>query len=570
MMLFSLHSIFTQPTTIQTDNKLLKYVQKIKVCDFSIVDYFQYFGFKERHLANATFKELIGAILTHPKAEKHLIHFAESHYINDFAVLDSDDAIMFWAEKVKKSIENINVEIGIKNKKLEALNELDKVNNLLKVKEKQICMPTNHKQKMSAPAKEEKMRDSKVEVYDEGAVEEETEMTGITERPSAPQQAFQKRPQAALRFPSPKFIDDVNIGIFLTNIKPVSQNNQWTVGNRNMMKAWIIFKTKCAEQCLRGGISVADDIQSILPLSHIFYVKSNDNSKFMNEYYFGYKTLCTVQQYIKSKIGIVDKYTFKGSAQTEAIQVVENLLKRDTGKRKPAARQIINLAVDLPEDEYLIMSELVSMINYLPRRPASPDKVQHKLCLTDYANPVLRPIFEHVNAKTKLKWLNMESSEKKMSLEPNAVVYPLSAHPRCYLGIGKVTPVTGDEEEDRFKASADLISLAINSKAIIDDYLQTYVRDVVFFQIVGFKITFYIMSLLHEGMYVMTDIAEIEVPQSIEDLVSFATNLQASLTVSRIFKACCNNENKDAARKGYFRPTLSTPKFDQLLNLNKV
>lgn len=41
---------------------------------------------------------------------------------------------MFWAEKVKKSIENINVEIGIKNKKLEALNELDKVNNLLKVK----------------------------------------------------------------------------------------------------------------------------------------------------------------------------------------------------------------------------------------------------------------------------------------------------------------------------------------------------------------------------------------------------------------------------------------------------
>lgn len=86
MMLFSLHSIFAQPTTIQADNKLLKYVQKIKVCDFSIVDYFQYFGFKERHLANATFKELISAVLTHPKAEKHLIHFAESHYINDFAV----------------------------------------------------------------------------------------------------------------------------------------------------------------------------------------------------------------------------------------------------------------------------------------------------------------------------------------------------------------------------------------------------------------------------------------------------------------------------------------------------
>lgn len=43
----------------------------------------------------------------------------------------------------------------------------------------------------------------------------------------------------------------------------------------------------------------------------------------MNEYYFGYKTLCTVQAYIKSKIGIEDKYTFKGTAQAEAVQVVE-------------------------------------------------------------------------------------------------------------------------------------------------------------------------------------------------------------------------------------------------------
>lgn len=94
-------------------------------------------------------------------------------------------------------------------------------------------------------------------------MEEETEMTGITERPSAPRQALQNQPQAAPKSP-PKLIDDINIGIFLTNIKPVSQNNQWTVGNRNMMKAWTIFKTKCAEQSLRGGISVADDVQSIL------------------------------------------------------------------------------------------------------------------------------------------------------------------------------------------------------------------------------------------------------------------------------------------------------------------
>lgn len=81
----------------------------------------------------------------------------------------------------------------------------------------------------------------------------------------------------------------------------------------------------------------------------------------------------------------------------------------------------------------------------------------------------------------------------------------------------------------------------------------------------GFKVTIYIMSLLHEGLYAMMDIAEINIPQSIEDLVLFVSNLEVSLTASRIFKHCCSKENKDVGCKDYFRPTLSTEKFDQLV-----
>lgn len=80
------------------------------------------------------------------------------------------------------------------------------------------------------------------------------------------------------------------------------------------------------------------------------------------------------------------------------------------------------------------------------------------------------------------------------------------------------------------------------------------------------KVTFYIMSLLQEGMYSMIDIAEIDIPSCAEDLLRFASNLHISLAVSQIFRdCCCALKIKNTERKGYFRPTLSTPKFDQLL-----
>jgi hypothetical protein len=75
------------------------------------------------------------------------------------------------------------------------------------------------------------------------------------------------------------------------------------------------------------------------------------------------------------------------------------------------------------------------------------------------------------------------------------------------------------------------------------------------------------MTLLYEGMYSMIDIAEINIPSCAEDLLSFASNLHISLAVSQIFRdCCCTLKNNNMERRGYFRPTLSTPKFDELLN----
>lgn len=78
------------------------------------------------------------------------------------------------------------------------------------------------------------------------------------------------------------------------------------------------------------------------------------------------------------------------------------------------------------------------------------------------------------------------------------------------------------------------------------------------------------LSLVNNGMYVMTDVATIDIPRSIEDLIPFASNLHTSLSVSRAFKSCCNgssNENLSiTTRREFKRDTLSAAQFDRLIN----
>jgi hypothetical protein len=57
--------------------------------------------------------------------------------------------------------------------------------------------------------------------------------------------------------------------------------------------------------------------------------------------------------------------------------------------------------------------------------------------------------------------------------------------PKLSLAFGRVTAITEDEQLDRMKASADLISLAIRAKSTIDHHLQSKVHNVIFFHIIG-------------------------------------------------------------------------------------
>lgn len=62
----------------------------------------------------------------------------------------------------------------------------------------------------------------------------------------------------------PSIIDDLVMTPFLANLRPVLGSNNWIFDNRDMIKAWTIFKAKCAGDTIERGFSVRDDVQSIL------------------------------------------------------------------------------------------------------------------------------------------------------------------------------------------------------------------------------------------------------------------------------------------------------------------
>jgi hypothetical protein len=49
-------------------------------------------------------------------------------------ILDSDEAELYWSEKIKTSISNVTAETALKKEKLDALLVLDQVNTFLDIK----------------------------------------------------------------------------------------------------------------------------------------------------------------------------------------------------------------------------------------------------------------------------------------------------------------------------------------------------------------------------------------------------------------------------------------------------
>ncbi|CAG8636297.1 9868_t:CDS:10 [Ambispora gerdemannii] len=99
-------------------------------------------------------------------------------------------------------------------------------------------------------------------------------------------------------------------------------------------------------------------------------------------------------------------------------------------------------------------------------------------------------------------------------------------------------PDRGVQEEmnNLYSLCADLIRVAVFNKDAIDFYNKNCVLG---FQVVGRHITFYLTTLLYDGLYVMVEVGHIDVPMSLEQLPAFIASLDTLLVVSNAFWTNC-------------------------------
>ncbi|KAG0166586.1 hypothetical protein DFQ30_007002 [Apophysomyces sp. BC1015] len=102
------------------------------------------------------------------------------------------------------------------------------------------------------------------------------------------------------------------------------------------------------------------------------------------------------------------------------------------------------------------------------------------------------------------------------------------------LGYGEAKPAA--RESDHYLVCQDLIKVALFCKNSLDEQLMEGVLGI---HIIGRTIRFYVLVLPATATYVMHLLAEIKVPDSIQGLPGFITELPSILKILHVFDAVC-------------------------------
>ncbi|RUS12893.1 hypothetical protein BC938DRAFT_478321, partial [Jimgerdemannia flammicorona] len=123
-----------------------------------------------------------------------------------------------------------------------------------------------------------------------------------------------------------------------------------------------------------------------------------------------------------------------------------------------------------------------------------------------------------------------------------------------------------EEMNNLYNLCADLVRVAIFNKDAIDFYNMHCMLG---FQVVGQHISFYLTTLLYDGLYVMTEIGHLNMPVSLEQLPAFLTSLDTLLIVSNAYWANCVQSSSTVEMEPNKRSTLATPNFKELIAKNR-
>ncbi|KAL9538392.1 hypothetical protein MBANPS3_010962 [Mucor bainieri] len=353
--------------------------------------------------------------------------------------------------------------------------------------------------------------------------------------------------------------DDTEDAPRITFVKDISSAHlkvpitHWFVEELNVSLKFHEYQELVKERIEGQGIILETHAYEILAMSSILLLKQNQYSSSMLRH-FSQQNLNKIQDahissQLKESTIVLDENLF-----TDIRAIVKTLQKKHD--RLAAINALSTLDIKSNHQEKIAMMMMLLVLK-LPLSTIESKSGEINLC-TNYLDPVLCSILNDDHDERLLQWPNTKVEDSK-SKRPDAVVFSMLQNQYdtgvCY-GEAKLE----EAKKTPNMLVQDLLRIALFSKETID---TKKLSSCLSFQAVGQHVVFYITSLQNDGLYIMSQLADINCPASIDDLLNFINCFDDLLAVMAAMDSI--SVDNDDRKKTYRRRSFDSPQFRAFL-----
>ncbi|KAI9006738.1 hypothetical protein CLU79DRAFT_779276 [Phycomyces nitens] len=222
---------------------------------------------------------------------------------------------------------------------------------------------------------------------------------------------------------------------------------------------------------------------------------------------------------------------------TSILYIVDQL---NTEKLTRIQAAIKLMGMDLIDAEQKFVKGICGLMQKLPRVSIREDVNEAELC-SRFIEPFLSGLFDDPDQGYYLRWTNTRPLEAKTISADTAVERPdlcitKSLDHKWHHDSGFGEAKTAKMGESMYLVCKDLWRITIFCKDTMD---SQNMQGIIGIQILGRLITFYVMVLPATGLYVMLELAELKIPDSLEELPKLVLDISRILKVLDVFNRVC-------------------------------
>lgn len=314
------------------------------------------------------------------------------------------------------------------------------------------------------------------------------------------------------------------------------------INNIDILSLWNRYKIDCKHYLSYGSSTVETDTIKLLSQAHIMLLKRDEIDPRLKEI-VGTELIEAISLKVKQAFKMVEE-VLPLEKEKGLKDIVKDLTNKVINSREASAK-IMSLCSEKMDST--LDNILFAVRNFIERLPQKKYNyiIQESHLSSTFVDALIRPLIESPDNDLFLVWSNLKVQEdcaERPDLSGLALVESQFKNIIC------VGEVKGEDRiADNHSTLSDLMKIGCFSKDAIDKYGNKGILGV---HVVGLQVTFYVTTLIAEGLYVMLEFCSIRLPSCIYDMKGFIANVEDLFPIKNVFEECMeHNESLHHYRK---------------------